>query len=95
MKSDLENHFKNFKSYFNKTYKDHSEEQKRFEIFKNNTIFINNHNKEASTGKHSFTLGINQFSDLVSFNFDFSFLLIIINRYSSRLIQKLVITILV
>jgi hypothetical protein len=73
IKTDLENDFKNFKSHFNKTYQDDSEELKRFEIFKNNTKFINNHNNDASKGKYSFSLGINQFSDLVSFTILFWF----------------------
>jgi hypothetical protein len=50
-----------FVSLFNKTYSSAEEEQKRFTIFKNNLIFINQFNK----GNKTYRLGINEFIDLV------------------------------
>lgn len=36
----------------------------RFELFKKKHEFIENHNKEYNEGKHTFTVGHNQFSDM-------------------------------
>ncbi|KAM0941074.1 putative actinidain [Dioscorea sansibarensis] len=44
----------------NKSYKDSSEKEKRYEIFKNNLRYIDEHN----AGNHTFTLGLNVFADI-------------------------------
>jgi len=56
--------FNNFKTAFNKQYKSAAEEQMRFNIFKQNMDFINQHNAEADQGTHTYTVGVNQFADL-------------------------------
>ncbi|XP_039132573.1 ervatamin-C-like [Dioscorea cayenensis subsp. rotundata] len=44
----------------NKSYKDSSEKEKRYEIFKDNLRYIDEHN----TRNHTFTLGLNVFADI-------------------------------
>ncbi|KAH7672353.1 Actinidain protein [Dioscorea alata] len=44
----------------NKSYKDSSEKQKRYEIFKDNLRYID----ERNAGNHTFTLGLNVFADI-------------------------------
>ncbi|KAH7672352.1 Actinidain protein [Dioscorea alata] len=44
----------------NKSYKDASEKEKRYEIFKDNLWYIDEHN----AGNHTFTLGLNIFADI-------------------------------
>ena len=58
--------FNNFQHKFLKMYSSFNEMKNRFEIFKNNLQFINEHNSNTS---HSFTLGINKFSDLTEKEF--------------------------
>ena len=58
--------FEIFKQKFNKTYKSRAQEAHRFAIFKNNLAYINHHNIQALNGTYTFTIGINSFSDLVS-----------------------------
>ncbi|XP_050295996.1 procathepsin L-like [Anthonomus grandis grandis] len=53
-----------FKLKFHKQYEDELEESKRFEIFKLNKLFIENHNKLYENGLTTFDLGINHFADL-------------------------------
>ena len=55
-----------FKLTHNKSYKSADEEAARFAIFKMNLNKINQHNLEAQNGKHTFTLKMNKFGDLVS-----------------------------
>ncbi|MQM02135.1 hypothetical protein Taro_034899, partial [Colocasia esculenta] len=45
-----------------KSYQDLEEKQKRFEIFRNNLQFIDEHNRPENN--HSFTVGLNDFADL-------------------------------
>jgi len=56
--------FNEFKKSFNRQYKSAAEEQMRFNIFKQNMDFINQHNAEAAQGVHTYTVGVNQFADL-------------------------------
>ncbi|XP_039132391.1 zingipain-2-like [Dioscorea cayenensis subsp. rotundata] len=44
----------------NKVYEDRSEKEKRYEIFKDNLKYIDEHN----TGNHTFTLALNVFADI-------------------------------
>lgn len=53
--------FRNFQSKFNRRYETIEELKKRFEIFRENVIEIYNHNKQENK---TFTLAINQFTDL-------------------------------
>jgi len=61
--SELE--FAQFKEKFGKTYLTRSEHQLRFDIFKTNLKKIEEHNKSGA----SWTMGVNQFSDLTDAEF--------------------------
>ncbi|MBA0747233.1 hypothetical protein Gogos_004161 [Gossypium gossypioides] len=54
-----------------KVYNGLGEKEKRFEIFKDNLRFIDEHNSEET---HSFKLGLNQFADLTNEEYRFTFL---------------------
>lgn len=49
-----------------KVYKSAAEEGSRKKIFQDNLAKIAEHNEQYKQGKVSFTLGVNQFADLVS-----------------------------
>ncbi|XP_020097748.1 ervatamin-B-like [Ananas comosus] len=51
---------------YGRVYKDADEKQRRYKIFKDNANYIEAFNKE---GKHKYTLGINQFTDLTTEEF--------------------------
>ena len=53
--------------HFGKTYKD-NEEASRKSALEKNIEYIYLHNTDAKSGKHKYTLGMNQFSDLVNIN---------------------------
>ena len=59
--------FLSFQSRFKKIYPSETELQKRFQIFKENVITIFQHNLEK---KENYTMGINQFTDLTSQEFE-------------------------
>ncbi len=61
----VENQFIKFQSKFGKKYTNSTEYEKRLKIFSVNLDFINQHNTKAAKGISSYTMGINQFSDLV------------------------------
>lgn len=48
-----------------KSYKTDEEEQRRFDKFSKNFAHILEHNSEEALGMHSFTLGLNKYSDMV------------------------------
>lgn len=50
-----------------KTYNGLGEKDRRFEIFKDNLRYIDEHNREEN--KHSFQLGLNRFADLTNEEF--------------------------
>ncbi|KAG8491986.1 hypothetical protein CXB51_015339 [Gossypium anomalum] len=54
-----------------KVYNGLGEKEKRFEIFKDNLRFIDEHNSEET---HSFKLGLNQFADLTNEEYRFTYL---------------------
>jgi len=56
--------FEDFKQKFGKSYQTKEEEEKRFGIFKQNIKTIDDHNAKYAAGKVSYSLGVNQFSDL-------------------------------
>ena len=61
---DYEEEWQGFKSQFGKKYSSDLEELTRHEIFESNMKYIEEHNKNAD--KHGFTLGVNEYADLVS-----------------------------
>jgi len=56
--------FTAFKEKFNKKYLNEKEDAHRLNVFAHNLRYITNHNNEADEGKHTFRMGINQFTDL-------------------------------
>jgi len=62
--ASISDDFRNFKAKFNKAYKNEAENDYRMKVFADNLEKINRHNEEAAAGKHTFTLGVNQFADL-------------------------------
>ncbi|XP_045193221.2 procathepsin L-like [Mercenaria mercenaria] len=59
-----------FKVKFNRTYDTRTEENYRYTVFTENLKSILVHNMEADKGRYTFWLGINQFSDLTSREFN-------------------------
>jgi len=56
--------FNEFKDRYGKTYANEHEQEFRLSVFVENLEYIKSHNREAYEGKHSFTMDINQFTDL-------------------------------
>jgi len=56
--------FNVFKEKYNKLYANEKENAIRLNIFADNLKYIAEHNEAAAKGKHTFTMGINQFTDL-------------------------------
>lgn len=52
--------------YLDKLYYDAKEEAIRRDVWEKNLQFVDLHNYEASQGKHTFTVRMNKFADLVS-----------------------------
>ena len=44
----------------------------RRSIWEKNLAYVRKHNLEADLGKHTYTLGMNEYADLVSFNLSIS-----------------------
>ena len=57
--------FQNFMSSFRKRYATREETVKRFTIWKDNVKIIEQHNAKAKRRLVSFTLGVNEYTDLV------------------------------
>ncbi|RZC34123.1 Inhibitor I29 domain containing protein, partial [Asbolus verrucosus] len=53
-----------YKAKFDKKYDDETEENSRKELFVKNLLRIEEHNEKYKQGLVTFTMGINQFSDL-------------------------------
>jgi cathepsin L len=51
--------------FLGKSYHSIEEETYRRTVFKKNALVVEEHNKEYNLGKKSYSLGINQFADLV------------------------------
>ncbi|XP_072384013.1 cathepsin L-like proteinase [Diabrotica undecimpunctata] len=62
-------HWENFKVTHNKNYRNHIEENYRFEIFRNNLKAIEEHNKKYEAGELLYFKAINQFADLTKAEF--------------------------
>ena len=58
------------------------------EVFSDNLEKITKHNKEAAEGTHTYTLGINQFSDLTEAEFRKNFTMKIIKNGKPKLRMK-------
>lgn len=59
-----------FKLFNKKTFKDETEEAIRFEIFKDNRQYILQHNRKWENGEVSFRIGVNEYADLLNFEFN-------------------------
>ncbi|OAY67928.1 oryzain alpha chain-like [Ananas comosus] len=57
-----------------KWYNGVGEEERRFEIFKENLRYVDEHNAAADAGLHSFRLGLNRFADLTNDEYRSTFL---------------------
>lgn len=60
---------------FNKTYSNQAEELERKQTFAESLRYILEHNKQAEQGLHTFTTGINEFSDLSTEEFHQTYLI--------------------
>jgi len=58
--------FMKYQTKFNKNYQSPAQIFARYNAFKANYDVVQKHNTEAKTGKHSFTLAMNQFGDLTN-----------------------------
>ncbi|CAG9833352.1 unnamed protein product [Diabrotica balteata] len=56
--------FAEFKQKFQKSYESPEEDKNRFKIFQENLRKIEEHNKKYEKGETTYTMGINQFSDM-------------------------------
>jgi len=60
----LDDHWESYKVSFAKKYSSDEEHQYRKDAFAANLKFVEKHNAQHSRGLHTFTVGINKFSDL-------------------------------
>ncbi|XP_030573186.1 cathepsin L1-like [Drosophila novamexicana] len=60
----------NFKVDYKKIYQHISEDQLRKQIFKHNKEIIDRHNERYAAGEETFEMGVNQFTDLLSHEFE-------------------------
>jgi len=58
-----DNQWESFKQTYGKSYSIKIEEELRRQIFNQRLTQIAQHNEEAANGKHSYTVGVNEFSD--------------------------------
>lgn len=71
----VEDQWAKFKVDYNRTYKTAEEEAKRFDVFKENLKKVEEHNKKFEAGETTYTLGINDFSDLTYAEFSKTYLM--------------------
>ncbi|KAH8307751.1 hypothetical protein KR044_012243, partial [Drosophila immigrans] len=69
LKDVLKAEFNAFKLKHHKVYKDVREELKRLQIFVENKKLIESHNRRYAAGEESYKMGVNQFTDLRSKEF--------------------------
>ncbi|VFQ70226.1 unnamed protein product [Cuscuta campestris] len=62
----VEEEFERWMVLHERKYEDESEKEKRFEIYKKNKEYVESFNR---AGNHTYTLGINAFSDLTNEEF--------------------------
>jgi xylem cysteine proteinase len=72
--STVEVEWAKFKSDFNKVYTSADQEAKRMELFSQKLAWVNKHNEEYAQGMWTYTVGINQFSDLTAEEFKYYYL---------------------
>lgn len=60
----LTEEWEEFKQKYNKTFEDKSEDNYRFKVFLENKMKVIKHNRRQANGLHSYTLGLNKYSDL-------------------------------
>jgi len=60
----LDTEWESFKLKFGKQYRSVEEHQYRKDAFADNLVFVERHNNEHALGLHTFTVGINKFSDM-------------------------------
>lgn len=61
--------FSHWKKAHSKLYGSSEEEGLRYQIYKSNVLKIQEHNKQANAGKHTYVLGVNQFADMTQSEF--------------------------
>ncbi|XP_072338052.1 procathepsin L-like [Scyliorhinus torazame] len=67
--SKLDEDWKSWKSQYKKQYTEEEETYRR-KVWEDNVTYIEQHNLEYSMGKHTFTVGMNQFGDLTDKEFN-------------------------
>ncbi|ESO83555.1 hypothetical protein LOTGIDRAFT_133240 [Lottia gigantea] len=66
---ELNEEWEQFKADYVRDYKSDLEERERREIWEANYDYINEHNKLADSGHHTFWLGVNKFADMTNEEF--------------------------
>ncbi|KAH8370500.1 hypothetical protein KR093_003720 [Drosophila rubida] len=66
----LNEEFELFKVEHGKSYVDENEEQVRLQIFKDNKELIDKHNERYAAGEETYEMGVNQFTDMLSWEFE-------------------------
>jgi len=66
---NLDNKWKEYKKYYGKVYKSREEDARRRQIWEEALERISIHNLETSLGQHTWTKGVNAFSDLTQEEF--------------------------
>lgn len=61
--NDMDTKWEEYKKEYQKSYEPEEDKMRRG-LFEATLIKIETHNREASEGKHSWTMGINQFTDM-------------------------------
>jgi len=64
LRSDFKNYWLSYKSLYRKNYESQLEDFARRMIWQNNLLKIQKHNIEFDLGLHTYTMGVNQFTDL-------------------------------
>jgi len=72
---NLHSDFQSFKSKYAKLYSP-LEEERRFNIFKENVAFVERHNRDYENGLETYTVSINEFADLTNAEFHTRYLAI-------------------
>merc|ERR1712038_869233 len=65
----LDGEWEDFTQRYNKNYKDSIETEYRRDVWEGHMKFIKQHNLEASSGQHTYTVGVNEFADLTTQEF--------------------------
>lgn len=73
--ASLRQEWQQFKSTHSKLYSP-AEEQRRFNIYKENKAFVERHNADFAAGKETFTVKLNEFADLTNAEFHTRYLAI-------------------